>query len=159
MLDFLLNIGSGGLLGVAGSIGKGVMSMLEKKQSNAHAEAIAKVNAEANIKIATIEAEKGVALADARKGAIQAQAQVEDKKALQEAVKAEANITMTGIKALDFIRGINRPALTWALLTMSGLLFFSGYATPEIRASISDGVLFLTSMAVAYWFGDRPLKK
>lgn len=159
MLDFILSAASGGLLGVVGSVGKAAVGMLQQKQSNKHEESIAKVQADANVRIATIEAEKGVKLADARRAQIDSQAKVEDKKALQKAIDAEAKFVPTGIKTLDFIRGVNRPALTWALLVMSGLLFFSGYANDEIRASIADGVLFLASMATAYWFGDRPLKK
>ena len=52
-----------------------------------------------------------------------------------------------------------RPVLTFGLLGFTGYIFFSVSENPEISREISNQIMFLTTTAVAWWFGDRSLRK
>ena len=52
-----------------------------------------------------------------------------------------------------------RPVLTFGLLGFSGYIFFSVQGDPTIMRELSNQIMFLTTTAVAWWFGDRSLRK
>jgi hypothetical protein len=52
-----------------------------------------------------------------------------------------------------------RPVLTFGLLGFSGYIFFSVQDDPTIVRELSNQMMFLTTTAVAWWFGDRSLRK
>lgn len=73
----------------------------------------------------------------------------------------ESAATPSGSPVLDMVRGIVRPLLTLLLVGLSFAIFVyvmrdegMGDRSVMIRFFIVE-ILFLTSMAVAWWFGDR----
>ena len=52
-----------------------------------------------------------------------------------------------------------RPVLTFGLLGFSGYIFLSVQEDPTIVRELSNQIMFLTTTAVAWWFGDRSLRK
>ena len=52
-----------------------------------------------------------------------------------------------------------RPILTFMLLGFSAYVFLQAIGDPVIKREISNQILFLTTTAVTWWFGDRSKKK
>ena len=52
-----------------------------------------------------------------------------------------------------------RPVLTFGLLGFAGYVFISVSENPTIVRELSNQIMFLTTTAVAWWFGDRSLRK
>jgi ABC-type protease/lipase transport system fused ATPase/permease subunit len=52
-----------------------------------------------------------------------------------------------------------RPILTFMLLGFSAYVFLQAIGDPAIKREISNQILFLTTTAVTWWFGDRSMKK
>ena len=52
-----------------------------------------------------------------------------------------------------------RPILTFMLLGFSVYVFLEALGDDVIKREISNQILFLTTTAVTWWFGDRSMKK
>ena len=52
-----------------------------------------------------------------------------------------------------------RPVLTFLLLAFTGYIFWQVRENPSIVHELSNQIMFLTTTAVAWWFGDRSLRK
>jgi hypothetical protein len=52
-----------------------------------------------------------------------------------------------------------RPILTFTLLGFSVYVFLEALGDDVIKREISNQILFLTTTAVTWWFGDRSMKK
>ena len=66
------------------------------------------------------------------------------------------------MQLVDAVRGLTRPALTWALVALVAAIYFLLGASDEvdaIRARIIDTVLYLATAAVLWWFGARQVAK
>ena len=57
---------------------------------------------------------------------------------------------------VDLLRLV-RPVLTFSLIVLVGMLYFS--ADMGGRATIEASVIYMASSAVLWWFGDRALRK
>jgi hypothetical protein len=77
-------------------------------------------------------------------------------------------VVAVALGAVDVVRGLIRPALTLSLVLMTYQLWFDmskqlGASFPTATASsvvvrVVDMILFLTCMAVGWWFGSRGSK-
>ena len=67
--------------------------------------------------------------------------------------------------AVDVVRGLTRPVLTWIFVGLTGALYWSIADSVVIaeemamRARIVDTVLYLATTCVLWWFGARQLAK
>jgi membrane associated rhomboid family serine protease len=57
---------------------------------------------------------------------------------------------------IDLLRLV-RPVLTFSLIVLVGMLYFS--ADMGGRATIEASVIYMCSSAVLWWFGDRAMRK
>ena len=86
---------------------------------------------------------------------------------LQASVAAEAQVGET-YRWVNAIRALNRPALIWALVAVSvwmidliargNIVFLSDAQRVDILTYSIHSMIFITSTAVTFWFGDRALK-
>lgn len=143
LLDLLASAASGGLLGVVGAGIKTFTAYKEKKLTFAHE----KVMAQEDRQTLTMEME----LAQL-KGTIDLELQESesDAKNLTAAINAEANTKGSSPWVQD-LKASTRPLLTYGLCIITSLLiaFDSG------NVWIGE-MVFLTTTAVTFWFGDRP---
>ena len=65
----------------------------------------------------------------------------------------KASITVASI--LRFVR----PVLTFVLLAFVVYIFWQANDDPALVYDLSNQIMFLTTTAVAWWFGDRSFKK
>ena len=63
--------------------------------------------------------------------------------------------------AVDFIRGITRPLLTWFGLTSTILVIYLLWETMPVAAQKDtiDQLMIITSTMVTWWFGARHIRK
>jgi len=154
---------AGGIFGLIGSaIGRG-FNFFEKRESHkraiqleemaieregrnhAHEITLHKMNQEA----AKAETEREISLIDIQGQYALKNSSMKDQEALSKGVSASANMAA--------ILSIVRPVLTLTLLVMSMIIFWASSDT--VRSFMAKETLFLTVMAVSWWFGDRSQKR
>ncbi len=165
MFETLLETGaailSGGATGLLGTAITGVMAFFQERQRHAQEMELRRLD----IDLAKVEAEGAAAFA-----AIEAES--ERDAAASEAFQASYDEaarrwSRTGdgwlMQMVDAIRGLTRPALTWALVGLVAAIYFylgaEDYQAAEIRPRIIDTVLYLATSAVLWWFGARQVAK
>jgi hypothetical protein len=170
VFDFLGTILSGGAGGIVGAIGaiaqKGMELKLkdkeieEKKIDNTQALALrdkdltqARFEAESQLKIHQVDADS--------------LAVVNDLKSLSESVAAD-RATYGDSKSgrfVDFIRGMARPVLTtWGAAITTYITYESYTRQPVVLSqeqvmNVLNSVMFLSALAISWWFGARPPSK
>jgi hypothetical protein len=104
--------------------------------------------AQANLELAEVEAERAVDVANAA--------------AFTQSIKAAA--VSSGIRWVDAVRSLMRPAITTTLLAAFIMLFFKAWSfTGGVQAETMNEILtngvnqltFLTVTCVTWWFGSR----
>lgn len=149
MIEFLASAAGGGLFGLVGSLGKKAIGYFEAKQRNAHELEVMKLE-QATLRLEIESAEKLAELDYQKETAISAD------KALTAAINAEAAIRAS--TWVSDIRGLVRPVLTAALLVITTSIW---YQTDDavLVAKLANELVFMTSAAVLFWFGDRPSER
>lgn len=157
MMDFLTTLltgGATGLLGTALSFGS---KWLQKKQAHAQ---------ELDLRRLDIELSQSEAAAAERAIALQAESASEQAawESLQASYKQERTRFSQGgspwLIAVDVVRGLTRPALTWIFVVLVGTIYFTlGQDDVVLRDRIVHTVLFLTTSCVLWWFGGRQVDK
>lgn len=146
----LLSGGATGLLGTALSFGVEYFQRRQRHQQEVEMRRI-------DLEIAEREAAGAAAVA-----AIEAESEesAREWKALEASHETAAVRWSDGdspaLVWVDVVRGLTRPALTWLFLALVAVIYFTlGADEAEIRASIVDTVLYLSSTCVLWWFGAR----
>lgn len=148
IVNALSSVFSGGLLGTIGTIGTGVLDFYKIKQKNA----------------------QDLAVMDAQLKAVQAAGQNQEVlatiKLMASSYEADKATYGEHPGLVDTVRGLTRPILTMYLVLIStilGLWAFHKVTFAETIMEIAKGCiemcLFLTSVSVVWWFGDRMKEK
>ena len=149
MFELLGTVLTGGVTGVVGSIIGKAFSFLdawqeEKKATNEHGRTLELL--ELQNKIGAEESERELAIAQSKIDA-------------DSRMASYSHDSMAGTGSLwvvDLLRLV-RPVLTFSLILLTGMLYFS--SDTGGRATIEASVIFMCSSAVLWWFGDRALRK
>ena len=149
MLEALLSVGGGGLLGGILSLGKLFGKYKEKKLMLEHERAMFDKQTalmEQEARLAQIKGELDLEIEESRGDAV----------ALQAAINAES--ALSAVKNLPWwvnaLRTTTRPILTYLLVTIAFVLAMFHENNPW-----TNEMIFLASTAVTFWFGDRPRRK
>ncbi len=146
MLELLASAAGGGLFGLAGSLIKKVMAFFEMKQKNAHELEVLRLE-QANMRM-EIEARRHIAEID-----LERDIETSADESLQSAIQAEGRLRSSNW--VNDVRGLVRPLLTLMLLIVT-TSFWYNTDDPTIEARLANELVFMTSAAVLFWFGDRP---
>ncbi len=170
MLSEMVDIGTtGGLGAIVGVIGGGISKWFDLKKQRQDVELRVKL-AEISAQEAESEREHALLMADKEQQAAQyegmIQADISAGQALIESIKSDAK--STGIIIVDAIRGLMRPVITTVLMTLSIWLTYQlwralgglgGLPHEDLIAMfwyILKQMVFLTVLAVSWWFASRP---
>ena len=148
MLDLLLNVLTGGGLGLLGSVATKLLGLFEAAQrrkdraiDHAHELALLKLQGEQR----TVEREHELAIAqESTWGAVRAASYAHDE-------------SYGSNGAAAWLRWV-RPALTVMLIGLTATVFFTSHDAAT-RGEIASGVTVMAMMALTWWFGDRQLGK
>ncbi|GAB6178067.1 hypothetical protein JCM16814_29580 [Desulfobaculum senezii] len=176
MLEFLLSIVSGGATGILGSLFKGIGDYMKRKQEMKHEREMRKFDMEMMDKeweyrdrAATREGEVRLQeSADALKAASYANDQATYSRGLDIKLKFSRFLLVL----VDVVRGLTRPVLTgymlWLIwdtrravdsaLVAAGADMLDVATAMDLQKRIICTILYLGSMTVAWWFGDRGRK-
>lgn len=169
MLDAILGIlGTGGAGGIIGLFG----GWLSKRETRKMAEIQFKHDekmAEFQAQEAKEEREQALALGEQNRllAETEGQLEVEGKEvdAFVESIKSQA--IQTGIKFVDGVRGLMRPLITLFLLISTAVIYYlindkvgglDALPASELIAiykHVIEQIIFLTVLAVSWWFGSR----
>ena len=149
MLELLGTVLTGGVTGIVGSVIGKAFSFLdawqeEKKADHDHERTVALL--ELQNKFGAEESEREVAIAQSKVDA-------------DSRMASYSHDSMAGTSSLwviDLLRLV-RPVLTFSLIVLVGMLYFS--ADMGGRATIEASVIYMASSSVLWWFGDRALRK
>ena len=149
MFELLGTVLTGGVTGIVGSVIGKAFSFLdawqeEKKADHDHERTVALL--ELQNKFGAEESEREVAIAQSKVDA-------------DSRMASYSHDSMAGTSSLwvvDLLRLV-RPVLTFSLIVLVGMLYFS--ADMGGRATIEASVIYMASSSVLWWFGDRALGK
>lgn len=145
------NLFSGGALGLIGT----ALSAWTKFKERAQTHEFEMEKMKVDLDIARVEAD----------GAIRTAELGAEQQALEGSYKEASARWSTGqsswLIAVDFIRGITRPLLTWFGLTSTILVIYLLWETMPVAAQKDtiDQLMILTSTMVTWWFGARHIRK
>ena len=149
MFDLIGSVLTGGATGILGSVIGQVGRFLETKQK---------------LKKMAIEFQHELNLQELQFEA--RTAELENEQAIAEAgamatmkSASYAHDASYGSSVIGNILRFVRPILTFMLLGFSVYVFLQALDNVEIKREISNQIMFLTTTAVAWWFGDRSMKK
>ena len=143
-MGFLMTLFGGPLVGILGSLGTGWFKMLEKKGDRDHELALLRLQGEQRSQ--DQENELLIATADAAAKAVSA------------SFRHDMGLTKKESRWVTNVKALTRPGLTWALVLLVAAMFFKNVEVADltpIREQIVVAVLFLTEVAVTWWFATR----
>ena len=151
MFDIIASVLTGGATGILGSLVGTVGRFLEKKQK---------------LKEMTLQFDQEFKLQElqitSRKEELESEKAIAEMEALAEMKSAsyahDASYGPTTVFISSMLRFV-RPILTFLLLSFTGYIFWQVRENPTIVHELSNQMMFLTTTAVAWWFGDRSLRK
>ncbi len=165
MLDTLLDVGAsilaGGTTGLLGTAVSGVIDFFQGRAEHKRELELRRLDIDlANAEGASAE----------RVAAIEAEGERDraELRAMEASYReAGSRISRPGdgflLKLVDFVRGMTRPVLTWGLVALVGVIYFTlgaEFIEPgSVKPRIVDTVLYLTTAAVLWWFGQRQIEK
>ena len=156
LLDIGLSILTGGATGLLGTAISGVIDLFQGRQKNAQEVELRKLD----IELAKTEGNSAAKVAAVQAEGERDQAEWEAMRASYQ--EASRRGSMRGESVLlqlaEFVRRITRPGITWLLLGFVVVIYFV-LASPEIRAEIVSGTIYLATTAVLWWFGGRQVSK
>lgn len=157
--ELLGSAATGGVLGVVGNVVKSFMHSRDEAIKHKQSLEIAKVNADAQVRIAQATqqtiATSQVEVAQAAAETAKANSEALDKQVRLAAVKAEGNLNKAGDGFADSVRKLIRPFLTiYMVIFMTALTF--QVDDGELYKYLVMQVVMLASAGFLFWFGDRP---
>ena len=151
MFDIIASVLTGGATGIIGSAIGTVGRFFEKKQELKQIKL--EFDQELSLQQLQITARKDEL--ESEQAIVQSQADASIKTASYSHDASYGLSTPIIASILRFVR----PVLTFGLLGFSGYIFFSVQDDPGVVRELSNQIMFLTTTAVAWWFGDRSLRK
>ena len=151
MLDIIASVLTGGATGIIGSAIGTVGRFIEKRQELKQM----KLEFDQEFKLQGLQITARKDELESEQAIVQAQADSDIKTASYSHDASYGIATPIIASILRFVR----PVLTFGLLGFSGYIFFSIQDDPTIVRELSNQIMFLTTTAVAWWFGDRSLRK
>lgn len=181
ILESILAAFSGGATGLVGSLITDVTGYFKQKKEFEHEQALR----ELDIKYLNAEAEASIMVAksETERAKIESKGRVDEAEATAfiEAQKSDANIIESAalakkssklLNTAAFTRTMVRPVLTLYLCIMSTLMYVDARNTLEsvdlneataqtisVYGDISNNLIYLSSAAVLFWFGQRKKTK
>tara|TARA_R110002167_G_scaffold353111_1_gene566253 strand:- start:624 stop:1079 length:456 start_codon:yes stop_codon:yes gene_type:complete len=151
MFDIIASVLTGGATGILGSLVGTVGRFLEKKQK---------------LKEMTLQFDQEIKLQElqitSRKEELESEKAIAEMETVAEMKSAsyahDASYGPTTVVISSMLRFV-RPVLTLLLLAFTGYIFWQVRENPTIVHELSNQMMFLTTTAVAWWFGDRSLRK
>ena len=150
-MGFLATIFGGPLLGILGSLASGWFKMkekeaeaLERQYDRGHELALLELQGEQRSQ--DREGELAIAQADAASRQVTA------------SMRHDIELTKRESQWVTNIKALFRPGITLILVLLDAAMFFKGVEVADltpIREMIVTGIVFLTEVAVTWWFGDR----
>lgn len=157
MMDLILGVVSGGATGLIGSVLSGVVKFFTDRQNQSHELAKMEMELKHMDKEAAIAKQmkamemEGIESAAAWKGL---------EASYRQASKRWSTGNSGWIIAVDVVRGMMRPLLTLALVGLTtGIYFTLGEESMNLRERIIATILYLTALALSWWFADRQIAK
>jgi hypothetical protein len=182
VLGFFGSAAFGGLTGLFGGIVNRVADYFTLKQNNTHNEKMR----DKDLEISKVEAQKDLAIARdanytsreiADQESLQESLQADKATYLTQDLQKDVPSWARGPIAIamafvDLIRGLTRPGITLYMCILTTLIWvemnalLSKYDTQPMKPEdavkiiimIVDGIIYLTSMCVGWWFGSRGKK-
>lgn len=153
MLESLLAVLGGGATGLLGTVISAGAEWLREKQRHAHEVALRRLDLE----MLAAEAASAERVAAVERETEQTRA---EHAALEASYRAATTRMSRGdsrwLAAVDVVRGLTRPVLTWVFVALVGWMYFSAVTLRiEVREQIVDTALYLTTTCVLWWFGAR----
>lgn len=152
MLDSILAVVTGGATGVVGTLVTAGTAYFERRQRHAQEVEMRRVEME----MLQTEAASAERIAAIERESEQMRAEHE---ALEASYRAATTRMSTGdsrwLVAVDVVRGLTRPVLTWCLLALAAVIYFTLSPQDGMRGQIIDTVLYLGTTCVLWWFGAR----
>lgn len=152
MFDSILAVVTGGATGVLGTIVSAGTAYFERRQRHAQ---------ELELRQMEMEMMRTEAASAERVAAIERESEQmrAEHAALEASYRAATTRMSTGdsrwLVAVDVVRGLTRPVLTWCLLALAGTIYFTLSPQSDMRGQIIDTVLYLSTTCVLWWFGAR----
>lgn len=155
MLDLLMTIVSGGATGIIGSVVGGIFKFMERREdraqtalTHAHELELQKLQIAAR----DAETENELAIANAQTSREQLLASY-----------AHDQSAGTGYNWVSAVLRLVRPVLTFALIGLTAAIYFQLNTDAVIeglamKAYIINTIVYTTSAAVLWWFGDRAMQ-
>ena len=151
MFEIIATVLSGGATGIIGSAIGTVGRFLEKKQELKQM----KLEFDQEIQLQQLQMTARQEELESEQAIAQVQADSEMRSASYAHDASYGPATPVISSILRFVR----PILTFGLLGFSGYIFYSIQDNYDIVRELSNQLMFLTTTAVAWWFGDRSLRK
>lgn len=176
MLEFFLSILSGGATGLLGSLFKGVGDYFKRRQKMAHERNMRKMDMEMMDREWEYRdraaAREGEVRLQESADALQAASYEHDQVTYSSGFKIRHVFNRTALVLVDVLRGITRPALTCVMLWMvwdtrtevlavieaAGVERIDVATAMELQKRIVCTILYLSTLCVTWWFGDRGRK-
>jgi hypothetical protein len=149
--DILGNVASGGVLGLLGNAVSFGLSYFKAKQE--HQQAMDR--AESDRKTLQLQGELAAAQTAGEMAVAREKGSADAFTASQ---SAEASLTGETFRWVNAARALNRPALTWLCIGLTGLVYFHT-TEPDVRSYIATNVVVMTVAVVTWWFGQRQLDR
>ena len=152
MLDSIMAVLSGGATGLLGTVVSAGTEYFQARQRHAH---------EIELRRVEMEMMKTEAASAERVAAIERESEQmrAEHAALEASYRAATTRMSTGdsrwLVAVDVIRGLTRPVLTWGFVALAAVIYFTLSPHSDIRGQVIDTVLYLTTTCVLWWFGAR----
>ena len=161
MLDMVLSVLTGGATGLIGTAISGILGLFQSRADYRH---------EVDLRRLDIELAKAEAGAAEKVAAVEAEGarDVAEWEAMTASYR-EASTSLSGsddgfmLRFAEFVRRMTRPGLTWVLVAIIAVIFFTIEAmapgVEDIRPRIVNTILYVGSAAVLWWFGQRQIEK
>lgn len=150
--DVIGSVLTGGATGLIGIGVKKLFGYLEQKERNRHTVEVLREERE-NMRL-EIDGKERVAVIEGETAAT-----VASYNALSESMRADRATYSRRDSAwfvmVDVVRGITRPLITWCGLSVMVLFWFT---EPALRPQVLSTWLYISTVAVLWWFGERPDK-
>lgn len=155
MFELLASVLSGGMTGIIGSVVGGVFKFLDRRE-------------EAKAKAAEFQQEQALLRLQMEAG----RAETENELAIAQAVTSREQLvssyqhdmsTGTGYRWVAGVLRLVRPILTFALIGLTAAFYFTMESDAvidgmQLKAYIINTMVYTTSAAVLWWFGDRAMQ-
>tara|TARA_Y100001951_G_C11277779_1_gene263129 strand:- start:487 stop:942 length:456 start_codon:yes stop_codon:yes gene_type:complete len=151
MFDIIASVLTGGATGIIGSLIGTVGRFFEKKQQLK--EMTLQFDQEYKLQELQISSHREEAESERAIAELQAESEIKTASYAHDASYGITTLTIASI--LRFVR----PVLTFLLLAFTVYIFWEVSENPSIVHELSNQIMFLTTTAVAWWFGDRSLRK